>query len=148
MKGIFFLLSKNNLSAKFLLLCWQFWHRDVSAQEYFSTMDSRFPIHGSGCYRSGTFCHRDISAHVDVIFRNVFLPQSIHFVEISEPEYPNGVMSPKSPQAKKSPCQNIHSVEMSICRNVRGAKRSTCQNVHEDEISIPKCLLPKCQVPK
>ena len=91
------MLSKNNLSG-FLLLCWQFWRRNVSVQGYFRCSSL-------GCYRTGTFHHRDISSHghfstcrlpilapYKIIFQNVYLRQSIHFVEISKPEYPNGVM--------------------------------------------------------
>ena len=43
----------------------------------------------------------------------------------------------KSPQAKKSPCQNVPSAEW-----------CTCQKCFRDETSMPKWLLPKGSVPK
>ena len=50
----------------FVLLCWQFWHRNVSAQGYFSTMDvPARDVTGLGHFITGTFHHMDISAHVD-----------------------------------------------------------------------------------
>ena len=75
-KYLYFLLSKNNLSAKFILLQWQFWHRDVSAQEFFSTMDvPAWDVTGLGYFVTGIFQQIDMQTLAPYILKCVPAPK-------------------------------------------------------------------------
>ena len=71
-------------------------------------------------------------------------------VEMSKvPKYPctemlpcRNVLVPKIPCTKKSSCQNVHVLE---CLRSQKLHMPKC---NRDEMSVPKCLMPKCQVPK
>ena len=125
-----------------------FHHGEFSPQEHFGM--GIFWHHGR--FDTGTLPHWDILEHGHFgtwkfQHRGTGAEMSILLYTV-----------PKCTFAKTSLCWNIlvvkyPSVVTSLCRNIHGAEIYPCQNILMpkspcDEMSVLKCLLPKCQVPK
>ena len=148
---LFFFCYQKNLSAKFLLLWLQFWHRDVSAHGYFSTMNvPDRDVTGLGHFVTGIFQQMDISVHVifGTIQSNIlkWLPAPKHplcwniqarisqWGNVSMPECPHAkkgkkslsrkVHMPKSPHAKTSTVMKCPFAGMSVGPKSKHAKMS------------------------
>ena len=135
-------LSKRHFSTR------TFWHEYFSAPWTFGHGD----ITTLGHFDTKIFQHMDILAQGH-LWRNVYIAlhdakmymsQNVHV-----PKYPCAQMFQccKVPVPKRPLCQNILMPKFSrakifSCRNVLAPKSPS------DEMSVPKCLLPKCQVPK
>ena len=85
----------------------------------------------------------------------ICLDYSVHVPKCSGAEISRAEMSkaPKIPSAKMSRCRKVLVSKCPWRRNVHVPVRPQGRNMHVpkcpgDEMSILKCLLPKCQVPK